>query len=422
MSDAPWTHKPLSTVLSGIDAGWSPKCDSRPAAGIEWGVLKVSAVTWGRFWPSENKRLSPELEPRPEIEVFPGDLVLSRANTPELVGRAVLVKETPPRLMLSDKLLRLRINPALASEEFLNHVLASPGCRKAIADAATGSSRSMKNISQDKLRDLVVPLPPLPEQRRIAAILSSVDDVIEKTETVVDQLQVVKKAMMQELLTRGLPGRHTRFKMTEVGEMPASWETPLLDSVAKRGSGHTPDKKRPEYWDGGIKWVSLKDSDRLDRVYIDETTAKITSEGIANSSAVEHPAGTVVLSRDAGVGKSAITTDVMAVSQHFMAWRCGPRLHNHFLYYWLQLRKPEFERIAIGNTIKTIGLPYFKSLPVPLPPMEEQRQIADTLLSEDERIFAEEDVLDKLRTVKRALASVLLSGDVRVNIDAEVAA
>src|SRR5436305_452777 len=121
------------------------------------------------------------------------------------------------------------------------------------------------------------------------------------------------------------------YKQTEVGVIPEDWEVVLLDSVAKRGSGHTPDKKHPEYWNGDIKWISLRDSDQLDALYINDTMAKITLLGIANSSAVMHQAGTVVLSRDAGVGKSAIMTDAMAVSQHFMAWQCGPRLNNHFL-------------------------------------------------------------------------------------------
>jgi type I restriction enzyme S subunit len=169
------------------------------------------------------------------------------------------------------------------------------------------------------------------------------------------------------------------YKQTEVGVLPEDWDVVLMDSVAKRGSGHTPDKQHPEYWDGEIKWVSLKDSDRLDALYICDTASTITAAGIANSSAIMHPAGTVVLSRDAGVGKSAIMRDAMAVSQHFIAWQCGPRLDNHFLYYWLQSKKPEFERIAFGNTIKTIGLPYFKKLKIPLPPVQEQQMVAAAL-------------------------------------------
>jgi len=204
------------------------------------------------------------------------------------------------------------------------------------------------------------------------------------------------------------------YKQTGLGLFPADWEIELLESVAKRGSGHTPDKKHPEYWGGTIKWISLADSERLDNVYIHETCASITPAGIANSSAVLHPPGTVVLSRDAGVGKSAIMADEMAVSQHFMAWQCGPHLHNHYLYYWLQFQKAEFERIAIGNTIKTIGLPFFKNLKVPLPPPSEQRAIAAALSDVDELIGALDKLIAKKRALKLAAMQRLLTGKARL--------
>ena len=204
------------------------------------------------------------------------------------------------------------------------------------------------------------------------------------------------------------------YKRTEVGVIPDDWEVTLLDSVAKRGSGHTPDKKHPEYWDGNIKWISLKDSDSLDDLYIYDTAEKITPLGIANSSAVIHPMGTVVLSRDAGVGKSAITKDVMAVSQHFMAWRCSPQLETHFLYYWLQSNKSEFERIAIGSTIKTIGLPYFKKLKIPLPPPPEQKAIALCLSDTDALIAACDRAITKKRNIKQGAMQQLLTGKKRL--------
>lgn len=192
------------------------------------------------------------------------------------------------------------------------------------------------------------------------------------------------------------------------------WPEVALETIAKRGSGHTPDKQHPEYWNGSIKWLSLKDSDRLDRLYVFETTETITPAGIANSSAVEHPEGTVVLSRDAGVGKSAIVRDVMAVSQHFIAWHCGPRLDNHYLYYWLQRMKPEFERIAIGNTIKTIGLPYFKALEIPLPELGEQRAIATALSDVDALLDGLDRLIGKKRDLKQATMQELLTGRTRL--------
>lgn len=201
---------------------------------------------------------------------------------------------------------------------------------------------------------------------------------------------------------------------TEANVPKDDWEQVLLDSVAKRGSGHTPDKKHPEYWGGSIKWISLQDSAQLDALYIEDTAATITAEGIKNSSAVLHQKGTVVLSRDAGVGKSAIMADDMAVSQHFMAWTCGQRLDNHFLYYWLQSKKPEFERIANGNTIKTIGLPYFKELTIPLPTVEEQKRIASALSDIDTLISSLDQLVAKKRNIRKATMQQLLTGQSRL--------
>ncbi|MFN5219871.1 MAG: restriction endonuclease subunit S [Cyanobacteriota bacterium] len=204
------------------------------------------------------------------------------------------------------------------------------------------------------------------------------------------------------------------YKQTEVGAIPEDWDVVLLDSVSRRASGHTPDKAHPEYWGGDIKWVSLADSHRLDDLYIDETTATITAKGIANSSANILPAGCCVVSRDAGVGKSAVLAEKMAVSQHFMAWYCGPSLNNHYLYFLLQAMKPELERIAIGNTIKTIGLPYFKSLRVPLPSVVEQQSIASALLDVDQLTRELAACIAKKRNIKQAAIQELLTGKRRL--------
>ncbi len=204
------------------------------------------------------------------------------------------------------------------------------------------------------------------------------------------------------------------YKQTDVGLVPKEWDAVLLDKVAIRGSGHTPNKKHPEYWNGGIRWISLADSDALDCLYISDTHANISALGLANSSAVLHPVGTVVLSRDAGVGKSAIMRTAMAVSQHFMAWRCGELLDNRYLYYWLQGQKSEFERISNGTTIKTIGLRYFKDLRIPLPPLSEQCAIADALLDVDLLLFAIDRIISKKRGVKEAMMQQLLTGNTRL--------
>ncbi len=194
----------------------------------------------------------------------------------------------------------------------------------------------------------------------------------------------------------------------------AAWPSSLLDDVARRGSGHTPTKSRPDYWDGEIHWVSLRDTFRLDNGLISETTSTISEKGLANSSAVLHPAGTVILLRDAGIGKSGIIASEMAVSQHFIAWDCGPRLRNWFLYYVLQARKGEFERISNGSTIRTIGLDYFRQMAVPLPDLDEQDRIVDVLRSVDELINALDRQIAKKCAIKQGIMQELLTGRTRL--------
>jgi type I restriction enzyme S subunit len=195
-----WGVCPLGDVLSTIDSGWSPLCETRPANHDEWGVLKVSAVSWGEFRPDENKKLPGDLTPRPQLEVAPGDLLVSRANTPELVGRCVLVRRTRPRLMLSDKLLRLRARGDLATPGFIRLALETPSARQQIQDGATGSSRSMKNISQEKLRFVLLPRPSLVEQGSITRAFDDLAERITVEETCLDGLRTLKAGLMSVLL------------------------------------------------------------------------------------------------------------------------------------------------------------------------------------------------------------------------------
>ncbi len=196
---------------------------------------------------------------------------------------------------------------------------------------------------------------------------------------------------------------------------PSEWKISLLDDVTDRGSGHTPSQSNSEYWNGGIKWVSLADSSKLDNLFIANTDKEISVLGLKNSSAVKHPAGTVILSRDAGIGKSAILKEEMAVSQHFIVWRCLPKeiIYNVYLYYWLQLMKPEFERMAVGSTIKTIGLPYFKKLKIAYPPIKEQRKIVEILNTWDKAIALLEQLITAKRKLKQGLMQQLLTGKKR---------
>ena len=163
-----WKRRKLGDVLHDIEAGKSLKCDGRPAELKEWGVLKVSAVSWGKFKPEQNKLLPAYFISLPEHEVQAGDLLISRANTTELVGAVVLVeKGVRSRLMLSDKTLRL-IPTSQADKGYLELSLRERIAREYIEENGTGTSDSMKNITQLTIRNIPILMPPVSRQIEIA--------------------------------------------------------------------------------------------------------------------------------------------------------------------------------------------------------------------------------------------------------------
>lgn len=347
-----------------------------------------------------------------------GDLVLDRSsNIFETVGYPTYFDGYEEPVVFSGFTFRYRPNKGNWDPKFLTYQFMSYPIRKLVTSISTKSANS--NVNQNSYKKIQVPCPPIQEQQKITSILLNVDSLIDRTQKEIELAQRLKKGLMQKLLTKGIG--HTKFKKVKwnygkILEISEDWKVVLLDEVAKRGSGHTPDAKIPEYYNGGIKWISLADSNKLDNVYISETEKEISEKGIENSSAMLHPSGVVVLSRDAGVGKSAITTKEMAVSQHFMAWQCGDKLNNHFLYYLLQFWKPFIEAIAIGTTIKTIGLPFFKKFKIILPPRQEQDKIVSVLLGIDKSLWKKQESKSNLETLKKGLMQKLLTGQIRVRV------
>lgn len=196
-----WQVAPLGDLLLAVEAGGAPKRVNRPAVNDEWGVLRVGALTWGDYRPAENKALAPGIEADRALEVRPGDLLLSRANTPELVGRTVLVRKTPDRLLLSDKTLRLVPDTGKTNQAFLHAVLGEAAARNQLSAAASGSSKSMFNVSQASVRKILLPIPSRDEQRIIVRITDVGRDALGSQAAAIDQLRTVKKALSHALLT-----------------------------------------------------------------------------------------------------------------------------------------------------------------------------------------------------------------------------
>ncbi|WAF85203.1 restriction endonuclease subunit S [Metapseudomonas otitidis] len=196
-----WTRMGSQVVESG--AGWSPSCELRPRKGNEWGVLKVSAVSWGAFRPEENKALPVNLDARTEHEVVKGDFLVSRANTAELVARSVVVEVTPPRLMLSDKIVRLKLT-SHCEPHYVNLVNGAPLARAYYSQVAGGTSSSMKNVSREQILNLPFALPPLSEQHRIVAKVDQLMALCDQLKARLNQARQVHEQLASALVEQAV--------------------------------------------------------------------------------------------------------------------------------------------------------------------------------------------------------------------------
>ena len=163
-----WEWTTCDAAINSIDAGASFKCEERPPVLGEVGVLKVSALTWGTYDENESKTCNDEGRIEEKYLVQDGDFLFSRANTIELVGACVIVGKPTKKLMLSDKTLRFKIDERVLPE-WLQICLRSKFGRDEIERLATGNQESMRNIGQERIRQIRMPLPPLSEQKRIVA-------------------------------------------------------------------------------------------------------------------------------------------------------------------------------------------------------------------------------------------------------------
>lgn len=235
------------------------------------------------------------------------------------------------------------------------------------------ASTANPTLNRNNLHPVTVLWPPLPEQRRIAEILDKADALRAKRRSALAELDTLTQSIFLDMFGP-LP-----YPPVTVGKAPdvapvGRWE--LLLDVARLATGHTPDRTRREYWDGGVPWITLTDIRRLDGRVALEATESISELGLANSAAVKLPPGTVCFSRTASVGFVTIMGQEMATSQDFVNWVCGPRLDSTYLMHALLGSRSRLREVSTGSTHKTIYFPTVEQFRVLVPPIELQRQFA----------------------------------------------
>jgi type I restriction enzyme S subunit len=255
----------------------------------------------------------------------------------------------------------------------------------------------------------------IPEQKKIAHILSTVQRAIEAQERIIQTTTELKKALMHKLFTEGL--RNEPQKQTEIGPVPESWRVVPLSEVCRFQSGGTPSKKNPEFWQGTIPWVSPKD---MKRPRLDDVTDHISQEALESGSKLA-PAGSVfVVVRGMILAKTvpvALAEVPMAINQDMKAIVPGQKLRSDFLLYALEtLRENLFKKVGrSGHGTATLMGHEIAAFKIPLPDLQTQEEIASAIQNLERKKELHEEKRTQLQDLFRTLLHELMTAKTRVD-------
>ena len=204
------------------------------------------------------------------------------------------------------------------------------------------------------------------------------------------------------------------YKATALGIIPQEWEVRPLNYLGAICSGGTPDTEVAEYWNGDIAWCTPSDITKLDTKYIESTEVKITAKGLKESSATLLPPRSIVVCTRATIGTAAICNTEIATNQGFKNIIPNEKTNPEWLYYIIIYSKPRLVRLGCGSTFLEVSKKDFSRFKIVVPPLAEQRKIAEVLGVWDEAIEKQARLIEKLALRKRGLMQRLLSAKLRL--------
>ena len=326
-----------------------------------------------------------------------GDIVFSRVGS---VDRNAYVTASENGWLFSGRILRLRAKNEKLSTQYLGYYFKSEDTKERIRNVAVG--QTMPSLNTKLMNAFKVVLPTIEEQKDIAALLSNMDTLISALEKQISKKKAIKQGSMQELLSgkSRLPG------------FAGEWEKTVLGTVSSFYTGGTPSKKREDWWNGDIPWISSSDltEDAITSVNINRYISK---DAVEHSATRICPKDAVLVVSRVGVGKVAVAPCDLCTSQDFTT--IVPHRHNpHFLAYMLIPVMKELAMQAQGTSIKGVTVEDIQKIIMPTPTIDEQNQIVDILANMDSEIEALEQKLEKYRQVKQGMMQQLLTGKIRL--------
>ena len=266
----------------------------------------------------------------------------------------------------------------------------------------------------------VITLPSLPEQEKIAEILETVDNTIEKTDAIIEKYKRIKQGLMQELLTKGIDEnwevrseKTHKFKDSPLGKIPEEWEVKKLGEIGKIITGSTPPTENEEYYGDSYQFISPEDI--KDDKFIKDTQKKLSGLGLKISRVIP-PNSICVVCIGSTLGKVAISTDVCTTNQQINSIIPYEDIFSsNALFYFVLFYIQNPLKIEAGlQAVPIVNKSKFSRILLPRPPLPEQERIASVLSQVDAVIEKETAYRDKLSRIKQGLMEDLLTGKVRV--------
>ena len=295
------------------------------------------------------------------------------------------------------------ITPKTINREFLFYILKFSKFRDFIVASMTGTT-GRQRASKDAVENLQIPLPPLPEQKKIAEILSAVDRAIEEADKAIEKTEKLKQGLMEKLLTEGIG--HTDFQDTEIGRIPKDWKVVRLGEVCKEiimgqsppGSTYNTEMRGLPFFQGKADFGEMCPKPRV---------------WCSSPLKIAQP-GDVLISVRAPVGPTNLANIHCCIGRGLAALRAGENLEGTWLFYYLRHAEDDLAGSGMGSTFKAITRRELQNFPLPLPPLPEQKKIAEILMTVDRKMELLRKKRELLRQVKKGLMEDLLTGRVRV--------
>lgn len=416
-----WEILKIRDIVDKIETGVSVNSESRPAKSNEFGILKTSCVKDGIFRAFENKFILEQELKRAKLHPCRNCIIVSRMNTPELVGENAYIPEDYKNLYIPDRLWQIYINNKTNSK-WLSYITGSKLFKRNLKLEATGTSNSMKNIAQESFLSQRIIFPTKIEQDKIAEVLSCWDNGIEVLEKLLEKKQLLKKALMQGLLSGKIPLKNSKknnsYKKTILGEIPSNWTVVKLKNIFTRLEEKNSKKNMLPVLTNSATQGVIYQNEYFDRSIVSETNtnnyyivypnAFMYNPRISKNA----PAGPINKNK---LGEIGIASPLYTIfySKNDLCNSFYELYFNTNLWnkYMLNVANQGARHDRLNVTTKD-----FINMPLPCPPINEQQEIVEVLSSYDEEIKLLDKKLEMLKLQKKGLMQKLLTGEIRVKI------